>query len=96
MHTELYFGFFLGLLIREYEFISLHQKQLTRTLGISYFVLKFVGVQLYQYQPLNSILQLKKKLAPECTVLMPLPKQNNQSNSHNFFQHRKLQCPYQS
>lgn len=60
MHTELHFSFFSGLLIREYEFISIHQKQLTRTLGVSYFVLKFVGVQLPQYQPLNSILQLKK------------------------------------
>lgn len=62
MHTELHFGFFSGLLISEYEFISVHQKQLTRTLRVSYFVLKFVGVQLYQYQPLNSILQLKKKI----------------------------------
>lgn len=61
MHTELHFGFFSGLLIREYEFISIHQKQLTRTLRVLYFVLKFVGVQLYQHQPLNSILQLKKK-----------------------------------
>jgi len=60
MHTELHFSFLSRLLIREYEFISIHQKQLTRTLGVSYFVLKFVCVQLHQYQPLNSILQLKK------------------------------------
>lgn len=62
MHTELHFCFFSGLLITEYEFISIHQKQLTITLRVSHFVLKFVGVQLYQYQPLNSILQLKKKI----------------------------------
>lgn len=55
MHKELHFSSFSGLLIREYEFISIHQKQLTRTLGVLYFVLKFVCVQLHQYQPLNSI-----------------------------------------
>lgn len=55
MHKELHFSSFSGLLIREYEFISIHQKQLTKTQGVLYFVQKFVCVQLHQYQPLNSI-----------------------------------------